>query len=232
MKFWQFYTVVFFIFLAIPSTVKAQVDNNCVAKYAPKINVAPKTTRVKYNLTKTTEELSKVKLEVDSPYDSHEGYFVNGYMEGSVAVNYKIDFWLDYISMNTGCVSFRSIDVEIILDPIVYITNEFPKGSCSYNAILEHELKHVRADQIVVNKYAELIARALKEMIDQRGSSLGPFPETKMTKVRDNINRSVGEIIDVYRQKIYLESYEMQAAIDTLEEYEAVNKKVTECGNK
>ena len=50
----------------------------------------------------------------------------------------------------------------------VFVGREFPRGSCAFNEIVEHELRHVRANQAQLEAMAQELQQALQESFGNR----------------------------------------------------------------
>lgn len=204
--------------------VVAQVE--CVAKVPPKINVKPSKSYVSYDFTKTKAQLNQVDIDTVSPYGPHHKTVVSGLMSGSIQVKHQVAFLHEtYKQVDQGCVYLKSIDVSVHIDPTIYIAKEHPKGSCMHNAVLAHELKHVREDQLIVNKYAKYIGNALLKLIDSQGPAFGPYETARVPFVQQNIQNSVTRVVKRFNDKMNEERQKRQQAIDTVEEYESIGAK-------
>lgn len=100
----------------------------------------------------------------------------------------------------------------------VYVASEFPKGSCAYNEVYQHELRHVKT-------YQEHLARIEKDLADTliRRFATGspwrsPVGQTRMTLERELNERWLPFIT---REIERVES--TQALIDSPEEYARVS---------
>ena len=197
----------------------------CQAKAPPKINVVPSNSKVKYDFTKTKEQLNQVDVDTISPYGPNHKTYVSGLMSGSIQVKSQIGFIQEtYDRLGVGCAYLKSIDVEIHIDPTIFVASEYPKGSCMHNAVLTHEYKHVREDQLIVNKYANVIGKALASIVEARGPSFGPYEVAKIPVVQENVQKSFGEVLKRYNQQMNEERQHRQQGIDTLEEYQSIGK--------
>jgi hypothetical protein len=197
----------------------------CVSKTAPKINITPTKSRVKYDFTKTKADLNSFNIDTISPFGPQHKTNVSGLMSGSIQVSQQIGFMNEtYEQLGQGCIYIRSIDVKLHIDPTVFIAKEHPPGTCMHNAVMAHEKKHVREDQLIVNKYANIIGRNLGAFLDTQGAALGPFNLEKIPKVQENIQNSLTAVLKKYNDIMNMERKERQQAIDSLEEYEDLGR--------
>lgn len=204
--------------------VVAQIE--CHAKTAPKINVTPSKSRVKYDFTRSKAQLNTVDIDTVSPYGPQHKTNVSGLMSGSIQVKNQVGFMHEtYEQLGQGCLYLKSVDVRVHIDPTVYIAREHPQGSCMHTAVLEHERKHVREDQLIVNKYANIIGKALANVVNSQGAAFGPYEKARMPFVQQNIQNSLNEVVKKYNQKLNDERRKRQQAIDSFEEYESIGKR-------
>lgn len=204
-------------------------DINCQAKTAPQINIVPSQSHVQYDFTKSKAELNSIDVDTVSPYGPKHKTTVSGLMSGAIQIKHEVGFMHEkYYHLGTGCVYLKSVDVKIHIDPTVYIASEYPKGSCYHNAVLAHERKHVNEDQMIVNRYTNIIGRALGALVDSRGPAFGPYPIEQLPEIQKNIQNSLTDVVKKYNKKMNEERRERQQAIDNLEEYESIGKRCKE----
>lgn len=211
--------------IVAPVTARAQ-SVECQAKTVPRINVTPKTNNIKYDFTKTKAQLNSVDVDTISPYGPHHKTTVSGLMSGSIQVRTQVEFIHEkYAQANLGCVYLKNINVEVKIDPTIFIANEYRKGSCYHNAVLNHERKHVREDQLIVNKYTGRIGRALQDLIKGKTDGFGPYGLSRLDEVQQNIQQAVNQVVTKYNDNMNKERRKRQQAIDSLEEYESIGSR-------
>lgn len=204
-----------------PEPVFAKVQ--CRAKTAPKINVLPTKSHVQYDFTKTKAELNEVDVNTVSPYGPQHKTYVSGLMSGAIKMKHQISFIHEtYQQVDQGCLYLKSVDVKINIDPIIFIAKEYPQGSCMHTAVLAHERKHVIEDQLVVNRYANIIGRALAEAIDIKGSTYGPYKILELPQAQEQAQNSLHSIVQKLNLQMNEERQRRQQAIDNLEEYKSI----------
>lgn len=212
-----------------PTPVLAEIQ--CHAKTAPKINVLPSKSRVKYDFTKTKAELNNFDVDTVSPYGPNHQTFVSGLMSGSIQVQHQVSFMHEtYEQLGKGCIYIRTVEVKVHIEPTIYIAKEHPRGTCYHNAVMTHERKHVNEDRLIVNKYSNLIGKALVELVDSNGPAFGPYDLETLPKVQKNIQKSLTKIVKKYNDQMNLERQRRQQAIDSLEEYESIGKNCKDKG--
>ncbi len=134
----------------------------CRLKKAPQIHVAASDTTVRYDHTKTQKELDKMGTDTVSPYGANAQTHVGGLMAGEVSISQNIRIMQEsWPHLNAGCLYVDSLKVDIHIKPVIYIARDYPKGGCMYQAIMQHEKKHIEVDRMIVNKYTKIIINVL-----------------------------------------------------------------------
>ncbi len=206
-----------------PAPVAYQVQ--CRAAITPKISVLPVKGRVKHDLTKSKSQLNRVDVDTISPYGPNHNANVSGLMSGTLQIKHEMGFMQEtYDRVNQTCVYLKSVNVTLHIDPTVFIAKEYPKGSCMYDAILTHEMKHVQEDRLIINKYTNIIGKAMERIVAQVGAAHGPYPSQSIASAQKNIQNSVHKVLDKYSDQMNEERRQRQQAIDSFEEYESIGK--------
>lgn len=204
--------------------VAAQIE--CNIKTPPKINVKPTKSRVRYDFTKSKAQLNSVDIDTVSPYGPNHKTVVSGLMSGSIQVKHQVSFMHEtYDQLGKGCLYLKSVDVSVHIDPTVYIASEHPPGTCMHSSVLTHERKHVREDQLIVNKYANYIGRALADVVNSQSGAFGPYEKERLPYVQQNVQNSITKVVKKFNDQMNQERQRRQQAIDNIEEYESIGAK-------
>lgn len=201
----------------------------CGTQPPAQINVVPRTANVSYDFDSSLKQIQNADVDTVDPYAFHGTTVTQGYMKGSIEPKYSI--WLKKITIpkyKAVCVWYDKIEVELNIDPTIVVAKELSRNTCMRNAIIEHELKHVKVDREVVNKYARLMGGKLLDELRSRGFMVGPIPEDRFEEVSAKMKNVVGQILELEFQKMSIERQENQRAVDNLEEYASVNAKCPE----
>ncbi len=203
----------------------AAYDLKCQLKRAPQINITASDTAVKYDTSKSQAELDNFQYDTVSPYGQNVQTHVGGLMSGSVSISQNIRIMQEtYAALNQGCLYIDSINVKIHIDPTIYIANHYKRTGCMFNAIMEHEQKHIKVDRMIVNKYSALIGKSLYAALKPANYTYGPFQMSQMPLAQENIQASVQSILKTYSEQMSAERQAKQQAVDSLQEYERVRK--------
>ena len=88
-----------------------------------------------------------------------------GLTHGATSARYETAF---SYSKDRGmyCVSLTKAEISVgLVELTVYVSNEYARGTCQYEAIHAHEMNHVKRNQEVVKRYQERIRKALSRVI-------------------------------------------------------------------
>lgn len=205
------------------SSVRSAADVRCNVPKAPAIRVLPQTADIKYDYSKTTEELTAWQSNTVNPYAANLDTSTGGMRADRPEIRSSIKMGtMTYPSLAVGCMWYESVTVDIKMNPVIYIAREFQQEPCR-SAIMEHEVKHVRVDREVMNKYAAEIGRAIQSAVNQAGA-LGPFNVNEMPRHQEAYINHVRSAINSQELMLTKEMRTKQGQVDSLEEYERVSK--------
>lgn len=115
------------------------------------------------------------------------------------------------------CSEIAAVEATIGYDAIdVYIASEYPRGSCQYNAILDHERLHVIVFQDTLDRYYAHVERALRQAAGKAKPILNRDPNRATRKFQAILERAAKPLF----KKINKEMDRGNAALDTREAYE------------
>jgi len=198
----------------------------CPSHPSTKINIIPHTEKVKYDYKQSLKQIQKYETDTVDPYGFHGSTITQGFMSSGVTLKHSIQFGkLINEKYGYSCVWYKDITVDIKIAPTIVIASELYKDRCMRNAILGHELKHVRVDREVVNKYAKSMGRKLLKELKSRGFSVGPIRIDASKNVTKKMQRVVGQILELEYRKLGIDREEKQRAVDNLNEYNRVDEK-------
>ena len=196
----------------------------CDVPRSPQIYVRPKAYPTKFNHNRTIADLSAKDTDTISPYPSHAVTQTGGITESKIELTMNMQFKVQsYPSLGVGCIFFDRIDVVLQIDPTVYIAKDYKRRSCKYREVLEHELKHVRVDKQIANKYARRMGEALRLSINDKPGR-GPYPVDRLPEIQNAMQEYVGSVIKTQQSLLEEDRFRQQQAIDTFEEYERIRK--------
>lgn len=199
---------------------------SCPAHEPTKINIIPRTEKVKYDYKQTLKQIQNYSSDTVDPYGFHGQTITQGFMNGSVELVHRIKIGQSVNQRNGyACLWYDEINVEIKIDPTIVIAKEIYKDKCMRKEVLGHELKHVKVDRKIVNKYAKSMGRKLLKGLKSRGFSVDPISIGRIPEVSSKMQRVVGQILELEYRKLGIYREEMQRDVDNLVEYEGVGDK-------
>jgi len=216
------------------SLILASGGGDLCAMDAPtELHIKPSSARLKIDTSQSLKQLQKANVDTISPHSFNGMTVTKGLMEGRIAIEPEVALTnKSYDSRGVGCVWYDKITVRLDIDPNIRIAREVKEDKCMYNAVLEHERKHVAVDRRIINKYARIIGTEIQTALDERGYVAGPLPLNQVKSVGQRMQKTIFQIVDFQMQKMSLERKEAQQAIDSKEEYERVGAMCPEFNKK
>lgn len=210
------------IFIALTKDGFA-APTTCPSKPVGKVNIIWSSDAVKYDFSKSQNQMDSMEVDTENPYDRSVKTHVGGLMSGGIGIKTEINVaTLTYPRSRVVCQWVDKMDVEIAIDPTIFIAREHKKGSCKHRAILEHEMKHVYTDRQIVKKYAPAIKAHLQQSLVKVGI-VGPKPETRASDYQKKIVEYMDGQLKAITSKMYAERRQKQQSVDSLQEYERVS---------
>jgi len=204
--------------------VLAGTTVSCPAHDPTKINVIPRTAKVKYDYGQSLQQIQAYQMDTVDPYAFHGQTITQGFMKGQIELRHKLTFGqVKNARFGYGCIWYDTINIEINIDPEIVIAKELYRDKCMRDSIIEHELKHVRVDREIVNKYAKIIGNRVFSALKSRGFSVGPIDVKRMDEVRAKMQRVVNQVLELEYKKLGIERKELQRGVDSLDEYHRVD---------
>lgn len=209
--------------LALPAMFVLASFGSCDMPDPPEVSVVIEHADIKYDFSKTKRALAAFKIDTVSPYSTQEHAQIGGLMGGRVSVKSDMNIsWSSSSLTQTGCYWFKDIKIILETDPTIYIASDYPKNSCQYREIMEHERHHILIDRRLIGEFAKSIeesAHAAAKEIPVIGPVKGA-PEDIQKKMAAHIEAAVKEASD----KMYAERRKRQQALDSREEYERISR--------
>jgi len=202
----------------------AFASNWCTPTKTPSINVRVSSDPVSYNFSQSEKNLNKFNVSTINPYGENVITDVGGLMKGGIKTQQKMSFGtITNQKTNQVCLWHDQIDVTLHINPTIYVASDFKRGTCMHNSILEHEHKHVMVDREIVNKYASLIGKALQGDVN-RYNVFGPYNANQQNQALEMVKTRMQTILTNHTTAMSNERRKRQQAVDSLAEYERVNK--------
>lgn len=196
----------------------------CMRHDPAKINIIPRTEEVEYDTSQSLAELQEYQTDTVDPYSFHGSTVTQAFTRGRIKVEQAIK--LGHSQNRKGdqsCLWYDTIEITLHIEPTIVVAREIYNDTCMRDAVIDHELKHVRVDREIVNKYANVMGQKLLSELQSRGFSAGPLPSDRVEDVSEKMQRVVKQILELETQKMSVDRQERQREVDSLGEYESVD---------
>ncbi|MEM6902024.1 MAG: hypothetical protein AAF556_02135 [Pseudomonadota bacterium] len=120
-----------------------------------------------------------------------------------------------------ACLGVQVLELSLIYDPTIYISRTKPRGTCEYDAALQHEYKHLTTDLEILRDWVPRLRDAARAGLDRVAEPM-LVRASGLTQSRDRIQQLVTAPLDKAMDQLEMERERRQTAIDTPEEYERV----------
>jgi hypothetical protein len=122
---------------------------------------------------------------------------------------------------NFNCGQVRAITVRFgFKDNTIYVAKEFPRRSCPFRTVLEHEEKHKTVDRAILEEFSKQMETRLKDVAEDIGMLQVPVNTAVDQQISDRLHMEVDKIT----QEIQEARGTRQSDIDTTEEYERISQ--------
>lgn len=196
----------------------------CQQPKPAQININPTSKAVKYDYSQSLADLQLRKVDTINPYGYDKKTHTNGYMDGVIDMRTSVKLGHKFLpKYNAYCLWYESIDISINLYPHIVIAKEIADDKCMHKAVKTHELKHVKVDKQIANKYAKSIGKTVYDGLKSRGFLVGPIRAEQAEEVATRMKETAVQLTDLEYKKLEIERAERQQAVDTLQEYEHVS---------
>ncbi|MDB5490915.1 MAG: hypothetical protein JWO78_764 [Micavibrio sp.] len=150
-----------------------------------------------------------------------EGSYLQGLASGRQAYQgQSLLSGISYSGYGDYCPFFKAINIAITYKTDIFIANDYKQDSCEFENIVEHEFRHHRTNQRIVQKYIARLKKDLPPMTDQM-EAMGYVHYTKIDRRFEMMRLGMDDAIQIYNDEMEKEINRENAKIDTLEEYRA-----------
>jgi len=196
--------------------------NPCKVPKPPQISITPITKEIQYDFNVSNRDLTKVKTDTVNPYGANVDTVTNGLRHDRPELEIEASLGHMVIGGRIACSWYDTVKVTITLQPKIYIAREIPPGVCR-NEILAHELRHVKVDREVVNRYSQQIGTVIRAVVNKT-QARGPFPVEELPKHQEVLMRQLSNAIKAYQPLMSADMKKHQGQVDSLQEYERVGE--------
>lgn len=206
----------------IPPHSRAEIFS-CPPKKLPKITITKSESEAKLDNTQTVEQISKNKIDTISPYDKSLETEIGGLTISHNFAMPKFELLIQGTTTSDNvCITLKEIKMELRMDQTVLIPSKYKKGSCMYQQVMLHEMKHTKINTAITDEYAPLFYKRLRKAAEKL-----PVYSVKKQSM-DEMNKKIAEYlknaVETLFNKMQQEKLQKQQNIDSLQEYERVRK--------
>ena len=184
---------------------------------------------IEYDFTKSVKFLTKNNKEALSEWQSKQEDIVwassdslrmNGMLRGGIGVETRASFLAkpDDRYGSYYCPYIKRLEIRFFYKSTLFVASDFPKGTCDFDAIFDHETKHHDVNITAVNDVVKKFKRDLPTMVS--------YLEQRYIKKEDVANKftkmqsAVRDAFEIYSSIIFEEMEKKNALVDTPAEYE------------
>jgi hypothetical protein len=198
-------------------------DVQCPAKsVVPLVEVIPVRKDPTFSYSASSADLSHKGTDAYVPPGASPSWHKGGLTQSSTTFEQKVNSMIERYPDGLTCIYIDKIQLQVTSEPTVWVANDFPPGTCMYNAVKEHEMKHVHAEQTVLATHIGRMKAALEE-VGRNRTVFGPSTENdvdaRYNQFLEQINATVQNEFDVFK----LDEARAQQAIDTIQEYRRIS---------
>ena len=195
----------------------------CVMPKPTDISAVPSTKEITWDYSKTVADIQGVKMDTVNPYAFSGATFTEGYMNGSIKMTPHVKLAYQTLpEYNAACIWYDSIDIDMQIDPTIVIPKEVHEDSCMGPAVAQHELKHIKVDREMVNKYIAVMGQKVYDGLSDRGFIAGPVPMDQLQPTIARMQDTVNQIVCQEYKRMDLDRIDAQRAVDSVQEYRRV----------
>jgi hypothetical protein len=195
--------------------------------YAGRCEVTPARLDYKAVLSNTKFNVSTSAEELHRLHGGGGGGKITGLALSPLRYNFKARYNVTPHQNGGYCIALNAIDLAFLAQPVVFISNEFPRGSCEFNAILRHENKHVRVLKTVHAAQSEDFKRQVENAI-ARLRPEGPLPKDKVKAAQMKMQQTLERLLDQNIKNINALLATEQNKIDSPGEYARLQNECAE----
>ncbi len=222
----RFFLFLFFLSSA-PFVVFAEQADGCPDFFDPPVAIKPLAASPQISAELNLPSLAAMARENAQNYSSTRHEVPVGLTAAKMTLesDYKIRMQENPRS-GTVCAQIASFDLRFGFDDtIVYVAKEIPYPSCGYQKVLDHELRHVAIDRLLVETYTPL----LPELIAQAVRDIGSVRAASSESARQQIENAMTDYMKDLGAKLSGVRQKEQAKIDTKDEYARIGES---CGGE
>jgi hypothetical protein len=206
------------------SSLLFQADaDSCPEKQSvPQIEVIAHQTDPKFSYNASSDEITRRGNGAYAPPGADgPAWHKTGLTESDTKFAQKVDYTVEEFDDGLVCYYVDKIVLTVTSSPTVWVSNDFPPGSCMYEAVRGHEMKHVHTEEQVLTTHIGRLKDALVNVSRFR-TVFGP---NRPAEIRSRFDAYVTQVNTVVNDEFTVYNYDegkAQQAIDTMAEYQRI----------
>ncbi len=121
---------------------------------------------------------------------------------------------------HTVCAQIAKYNFDVAISEVtIYVAREFTASRCSFNAVFEHEMKHVNEAKSFLQQFTEKVSTHVKDYFRQRGVAQARSEE----EARENIESNYDKL------NAYLKNLGNEILRNTVDTPEEINRVAATC---
>jgi hypothetical protein len=170
------------------------------------------------DVPKITNDVSAREITSLSGLPAYSNDFqgvAGGHFSAEPHILYNIEPDINDDDKNGYCYGFKRVEVEVnFQNPTIRVAREIPPGTCSYQTVIDHEMRHYEATREALNKAEERLRQDFNELVPPmfyRGIK-------ELEPVQNALYKKIYDLTDVQIKDLFTEIAQRNAQIDTIQE--------------
>lgn len=192
---------------------------SCIQTQPVKVTLERVENPVRYDFEQNRAALNMMGSEILAAAPGGAGgSHVGGLTNGTISSNMSTQLQTLTSPDGAACIWISEVVIRLIYDPIVYVSREFPPGSCYHTAVLQHEQKHVAVDRALMSMFAPELQTAIQKIAQEKGRK-GPIQKAQLESASRIMQKDVEDELNKMMDNLSTVRKARQAQIDTPQEY-------------
>lgn len=198
--------------------VAAQI-RGCPPAADPVMLIEPRLAQLERDYSKPSAALSTMPGRAPLPAGASGGQ-VLGLAQAQFGERQQIGLSTQTLPNRTVCASVERLQVTFGFESRrVFVARELPAGTCIYNEVQSHEMKHIRADEELLHQFLPRVGERLRTELRRVSPVRAASGQEAMGFIRSRLDQTLRTLLDEFSR----ERDRVQSHIDTVDEYRRVS---------
>lgn len=187
----------------------------------PQIQFEELRQQTRFDHSKSSSQIAAIasRHRQENSYKNHK---VRGFTFYRLSSGVELTFSGKIFKNNMHCLYIKSAKFKVGFRKMdVFIDRKYPKGSCAYKAILDHENTHVSINNTAFTAFLPILQPVLKQAVERMPVRRSYNSKRATVQMRDDVLATMNEMIDRFSATLK----KQHAKIDTIESYRQVRDK-------